>query len=154
MHSPVGVIVCGDAPVVAATTIPLAQVAMGVAPTTLRPSLELQQLTPIVTDNSQTLATTAFVQAAVSYLLYRDLKPTHKTVADVGWILWVDGTIGGCNVWIDCFVVLLRFCSFYTTIVILMLTVHDDAGGATTGVQGVALAAFNAHCRMTLPQRR
>jgi microcystin-dependent protein len=53
--------------------------------------------TPPPGDNDQTIATTAFVQSTmvgVSGFSTADAKLTLKTVADAGWVMMNDGTIG------------------------------------------------------------
>lgn len=53
--------------------------------------------TPTAGDNDQSIATTAFVAAAVaaaSGFTTGDAKITLKTVADAGWVMMNDGTIG------------------------------------------------------------
>lgn len=83
-----------------------------------------------------------------------DLKPTHKTVADAGWILWKDGTIGdgssGAGLRAnDDTAALFTLYYAYTDAQCPLLT---STGSATTrAAQGTAAAAYAAHCRMTLP---
>jgi hypothetical protein len=121
-------------PVVEAVTLPLARDAMGV-----------------------TQAIQDAVNAAVNALLTTgDLKPTHKTVADAGWIMWVDGTIGGAGSGSS-----IRsnadtqalFTLYYNSYSDTDCPLKTGAGAATTrAAQGTAAAAFTANCRMTMPK--
>ncbi len=83
-----------------------------------------------------------------------DLKFTHKTVADSGWIMWVDGTIGDASSAASVLAAttaqeLFTLYYGYTDVNCPLLT---SGGSATTrAAQGTAAAAWAAHCRMTLP---
>jgi hypothetical protein len=99
------------------------------------------------------------VDALVS-LLYTtgDLKPTHKTIADPGWIIWSDGTIGNAGSGstirqnADCFNL---FNLYYTNYSDALCPLRTLSGAATTrAAQGTAAVAFNSpnFCRMTLPR--
>ncbi len=96
------------------------------------------------------------VPAAPSAFTTGDLKPTHKTVADSGWILWSDGTIGdassGSSIRANADTSAL-FTLYYNSYSDAQCPLLTSGGGATTrGAQGTAAAAFAAHCRMTLPK--
>jgi hypothetical protein len=111
-------------------------------------------------DNDTPIATTAFVQNAITSagtaFTTGDLKPTHKTAADTGWILWVDGTIGsagsGSSVRANADTQAL-FTLYYGGYVDAICPLLTSAGAATTrAAQGAAATAFGAGCRMTLPR--
>lgn len=99
----------------------------------------------------------AEVDALVSILYSTgDLKPTHKTVADPGWILWSDGTIGnvGSGSTIrqnaDCVNLFTLYYNFYSD---TLCPLRTSTGAATTrAAAGTASVAFGALCRMTLPR--
>jgi hypothetical protein len=123
-------------PVVAAATIPLAQGLLG----------------------TQALIN-ASINAAISALPVSfttgDLKPTHKTVADSGWIMWVDGTIGdttsGATIRQNSDTLPL-FTLYYDNYTDALCPLFLLSGASTTrAAQGTAGAAFLAHCRMSLP---
>lgn len=148
-------------PVVAASTLALARSLMGVAPTA-SPAFTGDPTAPTAApgDNDTSVATTAFVQNAILSLgaafTTGDLKPTHKTAADSGWILWVDGTIGGgasgssVRANADTQALFTLYYNGYSDAVCPLLT---SGGVATTRVaQGTAATAFTANCRMTLPK--
>jgi microcystin-dependent protein len=148
-------------PVVTATSLPLARTAMGVPPIdspafTGSPTAP----TPAPGDNDTSLATTAYVQAALAAVgaafTTGDLKPTHKVVADTGWILWIDSTIGGVgsNAGIrqnaDTQALFTLYYNNYSDAVCPLLT---SANAATTrAAQGTAAAAFANHCQVFLPK--
>jgi hypothetical protein len=155
--SPGVVVSAAMQPVVGASTLPLAQVAMGVAPINSPVFTGSPQApTPLITDNSAELATTAFVQALQAAIFSTgDLKPTHKVVADPGWILLVDGAIGdavsGAGIRSNADTQAL-FTLYYNNYSDAICPLATNSGVSTTRVaQGVALAAFNAHCRIGLP---
>jgi microcystin-dependent protein len=83
-----------------------------------------------------------------------DLKQTHKTVADSGWIFWVDGTIGdassGANrANIDTQALFLLYYDNYSD---ANCPLKTSTGAATTrSAQGSSSTAWAAHCRMSLP---
>jgi hypothetical protein len=119
-------------PVVTATTIPLAQEAMGI------PEL-----------------IAAAIAASGSAFSTGDLKPTHKTVADTGWILWSNGNIGdassGSTIRANADTQAL-FTLYYNGYTDAICPVSTSTGAATTRTaQGTATVAFAAHCRMALP---
>ena len=148
-------------PVVTAPTLPAARTAMGV------PGIDSPTFTgvpkaptPVFGDNSTDIATTAYVQAALAanglVLTTGDLKPTHKTVADPGFIFWVNGTIGdptsGASIRqnADTQNLFTLYYNGYSDTVCPLLT---NTGAATTrAAQGTAAAAFAAHCQMSLPK--
>jgi hypothetical protein len=85
-----------------------------------------------------------------------DLKPTHKAVADPGWIMWIDGTIGdassGSTVRANADTINL-FGLYYNNCNDTDCPLLTSAGAATTrAAQGLVSAAFNNHCRMTIPK--
>lgn len=117
-------------PVVEAATLPLARDAMGI--------------------------TQAIAAGLLSLYSTGDLKPTHKAVADPGWIMWIDGTIGnvgsGSSIRSNADVQAL-FAIYYNNCNDTDCPLKTSAGGATTRVvQGTAAAAFASNCRMTLPK--
>jgi hypothetical protein len=119
-------------PVVTAATIPLAQTAMGI------PDL-----------------INAAIAASGSAFSTGDLKPTHKTVADTGWVLWVDGNVGdassGATIRANTDTQAL-FTLYYNGYTDALCPLATSTGGATTrAAQGTAATAFAAHCRMSLP---
>lgn len=116
-------------PVVEAATLPLARQLMGI--------------TQAIADGLLTICSTG------------DLKPTHKTVADPGWILWSDGTIGdagsGSTIRSNADTLAL-FSLYYDGYNDTICPLKTSAGAATTrAAQGVASAAFSSKCRMSLP---
>jgi hypothetical protein len=84
-----------------------------------------------------------------------DLKPSHKVVADAGWILWTDGNIGdassGATIRANADTQEL-FILYYNSYSDASCPVSTSVGAATTrAAQGTAVAAYAAHCRMSLP---
>jgi hypothetical protein len=84
-----------------------------------------------------------------------DLKWTHKTAADTGWVLWATGTIGsagsgaGIRANADTQALFTLYYNSYTDAICPLLT---GTGTATTrAAQGTAATAFTANCRMSLP---
>jgi hypothetical protein len=84
-----------------------------------------------------------------------DLKPTHKIEPDPTWIMWRDGTIG------DAASIASIRANADTQPLFALYYLYADAdcplltslGAATTrAAQGTAVAAFAAHCRLTLPR--
>lgn len=83
-----------------------------------------------------------------------DLKLTHKTTADLGWIMWVDGTIGdgssGASVFADPSTSALF--ALYYGFTDAQCPLFTSTGAATTrAAQGTASAAYAAHCRLSMP---
>lgn len=158
--APIGVLISAVMiPVVTATTLPLARAAMGVPPIDSPVFTgDARAVTPPPGDNDTSIATTAFVQAlfATSGSITGDLKPTHRTTADPGWIMWIDGTIGdptsGSTIRANADTQAL-FTLYYNSYTDANCPLRTSANGATTRVaQGTAATAFAAHCRMTLPR--
>jgi len=146
-------------PVVSASTLTLARDAMGVPPIN-NPVFtgDAKAVTPPLGDNDTSIATTEFVQTAVATSVFTtgDIKLTHKTVADLGWILWGTGSIGdvGSGATIralaDTLALFTLYYNGYTDTNCPLLT---STGAATTrAAQGTAATAFGAKCRMTLPR--
>jgi hypothetical protein len=84
-----------------------------------------------------------------------DLKPTHKTVADAGWILWSDGNIGGAasngTIRANADTQAL-FTLYYNGYSDALCPIFTSLGANTTrAAQGTAAAAFAANCRVQLP---
>ena len=148
-------------PVVTAPTLAQAQAAMHVAPIsspafTGTPTVP----TPAPGDNSSAIADTAYVQAAMAgagmAMTTGDLKPTHKTVADPGWIMWMEGGIGDAQS-----TGALRANADTQNLFTLYYNNYPDAicplyplGSNTTttrAAQGTAAQAYAAHCRIWLP---
>lgn len=85
-----------------------------------------------------------------------DVKMTFKTVADTGWVMMNDGSIGDASSGAttranaDCSNL---FILFYGNCADADVPVQTSTGAATTrAAQGTAAAAFAAHCRMVLPK--
>jgi len=115
-------------------------------------------MTPVVEAATLPLARDAMgVTAAINALFTTgDLKPTHKAVADVGWIMWVDGTIGnvgsGSTIRQNIDTQAL-FTLYYDNYSDANCPLRTSANAATTrAAQGTASTAFNAGCRMTMPR--
>jgi hypothetical protein len=120
-------------PVVAAATIPAAQTLLG----------------------TQALINASVSAALLSLYTTGDLKPTHKTTADAGWILWSDGNIGdptsGATIRANADTQAL-FTLYYSSYTDALCPLFTSVGASTTrAVQGTAAAAFAAHCRVSLP---
>ena len=86
-----------------------------------------------------------------------DAKLTYKVVADAGWVLANDGTVGdalsGSSTRANADTVNL-FTFFYNTFSDVIAPVLTSTGGLTTrAAQGTAASAFGAHCRMLLPRQ-
>jgi len=85
-----------------------------------------------------------------------DLRATHRTVADPGWIMWVDGTIGNAGsgstilASIDTNALFSLYYNSYSD-VNCPLTLSNGSP-TTRAAQGTSSAAFNAGCRMTMPK--
>lgn len=159
---PVGTVISAVmVPVVTAVTLALARSAMGV-PGVDSPVFtgDPKAPTPAVGDNDTSIATTAFViQALLSNglgFVTGDLKTTHRTAADPGWILWVDGTIGdptsGSTIRANADTLQL-FTLYYNSYTDANCPLRTSTNVATNrAAQGTATTAFNNHCRMTLPR--
>jgi hypothetical protein len=120
-------------PVVAAATISIAQNLLG----------------------TQALINAAVSAAVLSLFTTGDLKPTHKTVPDAGWILLNDGAIGdalsGAGNRANADTAAL-FALYYNNYSDTLCPLATSAGAPTTrAAQGTSSAAFAAHCRMGLP---
>jgi len=148
-------------PVVTAPDLPAARTAMGVPPTN-SPDFtgNPQAPTPPFGDNDRSIATTAYVLAQLAgvgaIFTTGDLKPTHKTTADGGWILWVDGTIGdvlsNSSIRANADTVNL-FTLYYNSYTDANCPIRTSANAVTNrAAQGTAAAAYAAHCRLTLPR--
>ena len=85
-----------------------------------------------------------------------DVKLSFKTVADPGWILMNDGSIGDASSGATTLanaVTQPLFTLMYNNIVDAWAPIQTSGGGATTrGAQGTASAAYAAHCRLVLPK--
>jgi hypothetical protein len=84
-----------------------------------------------------------------------DVKLTYKTVADAGWVMMNDGSIGnsgsGATTLADPSAQNL-FQLFYSNCADADVPIQTSAGGATTrAAQGTANAAWTAGCRLILP---
>ena len=83
-----------------------------------------------------------------------DVKLTFKTVADAGWVLMNDSTIGdpSSNATYANANASALFQLLYANISDADAPILTGGGAATTrGAQGSAAAAFASHCRLTLP---
>jgi hypothetical protein len=85
-----------------------------------------------------------------------DVKLTFKTVADVGWVLMTDGSIGDASSGgttranADCQAL---FTLFYGNCSDTDVPLQTSTGTATTrAAQGTAATAWGAHCRIVLPK--
>jgi hypothetical protein len=85
-----------------------------------------------------------------------DVKLTYKTVADSGWVMMNDGSIGDASSGgttranNDC---QNLFTLFYNNTADADVPIQTSAGAATTrAAQGTAAAAWAAHCRLVLPK--
>lgn len=111
--------------------------------------------TPTAGDNDTSIATTAFVQAAVGSGGFStgDVKLTIKTVADAGWLLMNDTGIGntGSGATNTGAQYQALFMLMYNNIADAFCPITTSAGSATTrAAQGTALTAWNNLCRMTM----
>jgi len=87
-----------------------------------------------------------------------DAKLTFKIVADAGWILANDGSIGdalsGATTLAHATATAALFTFFYDTFSDAIAPLQLSTGGVTTrAVQGAAGTAFSAHCRMVIPRQ-
>src|SRR5262245_3385078 len=85
-----------------------------------------------------------------------DAKLTFKTVADAGWVMMNDGSIGdassGATTRANADTQKL-FTLFYSNCADADVPLQTSSGAATTrAAQGTAAAAWGAHCRMVLPK--
>jgi len=85
-----------------------------------------------------------------------DAKLTFKTVADAGWVMMDDGSIGdatsGATTRANADTQKL-FTLFYGNCADADVPLQTSTGAATTrAAQGTAAAAWGAHCRMVLPK--
>jgi hypothetical protein len=85
-----------------------------------------------------------------------DIKPTFKIVADAGFVMMNDGSIGDASSGAttranaDC---INLFTLFFSNTVDADVPLQTSTGSATTrAAQGSAAAAWAAHCRMVLPK--
>lgn len=93
--------------------------------------------------------------ATLSGFTTGDVKMTHKTVADSGWIMWVDGSIGsatsGSSLRANADTQAL-FTLYFNTISDASCPIFTNAGSATTrAAQGTAATAWTANCRISVP---
>jgi microcystin-dependent protein len=83
-----------------------------------------------------------------------DVKLTFKTVADAGWVMMNDSTIGDAssNASYANAAASALFTLLHNNIADADAPLLTSGGGATTrGAQGSAATAYAAHCRLTLP---
>ena len=106
------------------------------------------------------LATADFAALALALGLPTtgDAKLTFKIVADGGWVLANDGSIGdalsGATTLADNTQTTALFTFFYNTFSDAIAPLQLSTGAATTrATQGPAATAFGAHCRMVLPRQ-
>jgi len=114
-------------------------------------------VTPAAGDNSTAVATTAFVQAvAAAMFTTGDAKLTLKTIADPGWLMMNDGTIGSASsgaTYANANAQAL-FNLLFANINDANAPIQTSAGAATTrAAQGTAAAAWAANCRMSLTKQ-
>ena len=100
----------------------------------------------------------ASLAAALGLPTTGDAKLTFKVVADAGWILANDGTIGdtssGASYVPPTYDTTALFTFFYDTFNDATAPLQTNTGAATTrAAQGTAPTAFAAHCRMVLPRQ-
>src|SRR5262245_62153853 len=97
-----------------------------------------------------------WVKIAIPIWSTGDAKLTFKTVADVGWVMMNDGSIGDASSGAttranaDCQAL---FTLFFNNCADADVPLQTSTGAATTrAAQGTAAAAWGAHCRMVLPK--
>ncbi len=112
-----------------------------------------------VTDpvSAQDAATKNYVDTATTNLWGTgDVKLTYKPVADSGWVLFVDGTIGDASS--NATVASATTSALFTLLYNSPFTdsscpIFTSTGAATTRAgQGTAAAAYAAHCRLSTPK--
>jgi hypothetical protein len=84
-----------------------------------------------------------------------DVKLTYKTVADAGWVMMNDGSIGnvGSGATFANAAAQNLFSLFFGNCADADVPIQTSAGGATTrAAQGTASAAWTAGCRLVLPK--
>jgi hypothetical protein len=120
-----------------------------------------QAPTPGISDNSNIIATTAFVKSqgyltATSAARTGDAKMTFQPTPEPGWVIANDLSIGDAtsgatnrnNADTSALFALL-----YDNVLDSGAPIQTSAGAATTrAVQGTAATAFAAHCRLVLPR--
>ncbi len=122
-------------------------------------SLTISRLTGLITVQGDPTAATGV--ATKQYVDARgfstgDAKLTLKTVADAGWVMMLDQTIGS-----SASAAANNGPEFQALFILLFNNINDtnapiltSAGGATTrAAQGTAAAAWAANCRMTLTKQ-
>jgi Collagen triple helix repeat (20 copies) len=116
--------------------------------------------TPAPGDNDTSVATTAFVQAAITAALVNSVPSctvvfTFNGAAPAGWLIFNDGTMGDASSGSDHANAdsVTVFTTLYAVTTDAICPLLTSSGGATTrAAQGTAAAAFAAHCRMSLPK--
>ena len=112
-----------------------------------------QAPTPAPGDNDVSIATTAFVAAAVAAAVGAlfttgDIKPTIKAAADTGWVMLDDGNIGDATSGAT-----TRANADTSALFALLWNNTADADCPVSGGRGGSAAAdFAAHKTITLPQ--
>ena len=101
---------------------------------------------PALTDNDDTIATTAWVKAAGGGFTTGDVKLTFKTVADNSWVMMNDGTIG--NTASGASYPLAECHGLY----LLLWANVSDAYCTVTGGRTTAEGDWTANKRMLLPK--
>jgi microcystin-dependent protein len=85
-----------------------------------------------------------------------DVKATFKSVADVGWVMMNDGSIGSASSGATSYAnanASALFTLLYNNIVDTWAPIQTSGGAATTrGAQGTAATAFANNCRLVLPK--
>ena len=116
---------------------------------------DARAVTAAVGDADTSIATTEFVAASGRFST-GDAKITLRTVADPGWLMMNDGTIGSASSGADYANVLAQalFTLLFTNISDAAAPILTSAGAATTrAAQGSAAAAWTANCRMSLTKQ-
>ena len=109
----------------------------------------------VLTKNSANNYDASWQPAAAGAWTTGDVKLTFKTVADPGWLMMNDQTIGDAasGAGFANAAAQALFVLFYTNCVDADVPILTASGAATTrSSQGPATSAWAAHCRLTLPK--
>jgi hypothetical protein len=109
----------------------------------------------VLTKNSATNYDTGWVTPAGAAFTTGDVKLTYKTVADAGWLMMNDGTIGSAASGATTASATTQnlFNLFFANCTDADVPLQTSSGAATTrAAQGTAAAAWAANCRIVLPK--